>query len=396
MRSVQRPSCRKPCGAEFELVSKRYQHDLPTFCVIATGGTIQAGAESPKEKFYYENGPAYGKTLFDQWASITDYNILVYQPWNIGSHEIKMHHTITLAKIVLRCITNGADGILVTHGTDTMVDTASIIQWLIGLHMKDIPIVFTGASNPSLAECSDGPENLDDALAVLANGGAKNRGVMILMNRLIFLAEHAIKYDAGRIGGLGGPEYGSVLDGRVSFHYAPSVSGAHSIPLDKVVNSTQRAVLVMGYQGIDTQALEAVLDTKPEAVVAAGVGDGWFSEDAMAILQAAAAEGMIVIAAARSGRMARTTLEKWQIPCYDLDYSKCLALTRLALWADYNHSDIRALLDGSGDEGTGKQGERDQQSISPNALVMSLRQLVLQSCCRLMSWVYSPFSLECI
>ncbi|KAK7219226.1 hypothetical protein V2G26_007229 [Clonostachys chloroleuca] len=277
-------SCRKPCGAEFELVSKEYQHDRPTICVIATGGTIQAGAESKKERLSYENSPAYGQTLFDQWASITDYNILVYQPWNIGSHEIKMHHIITLSKIVLRCITNGADGILITHGTDTMVETASIIQWLIGLRMKGIPIVFTGASNPSSAECSDGPENLDDALAVLANRGAKNRGVMILMNRLIFLAEHAVKHDAGRIGGLGGLEYGTVLDRRVSFHYPPSVSGAHSIPLEKVTNLTQRVVLVMGCQDMDIRALEAIVNTKPEAVVAAGVGDGWFPEDATAVL----------------------------------------------------------------------------------------------------------------
>ncbi|CAH0034969.1 unnamed protein product [Clonostachys rhizophaga] len=350
MRSILRPSCRKPCGAEFELVSKEYQHDRPTICVIATGGTIQAGAEDPEQILYYENSPAYGKTLFDQWASITNYNILVYQPWNIGSHEIKMHHIITLAKIVLRCITDGADGILVTHGTDTMAETASIIQWLIGPRMKGIPIVFTGASNPSTAECRDGPENLDDALVVLANCGARNRDVMILMNRLIILAEHAVKRDAGRIGGLGGLEYGTVLDGRVSFHYPPSVSGAHSVPLEKVTNLNQRVVLVMGSQDMDIMALEAIVNTKPKAVVAAGVGDGWFPEDATAVLEDAAAQGILVVIAARSGKMARATLKEWQIPCYDLDYPKCLALMKVVLAANYNEEDIRVVLDGRGDE----------------------------------------------
>uniref|UniRef100_A0A8H7K1R6 asparaginase n=1 Tax=Bionectria ochroleuca TaxID=29856 RepID=A0A8H7K1R6_BIOOC len=120
-------------------------------------------------------------------------------------------------------------------------------------------------------------------------------------------------------------------------------------------------------------ALEAIVNTKPEAVVAAGVGDGWFPEDATAVLEDAAAQGILIVIAARSGKIARATLKEWQIPCYDLDYPKCLALMKVALGANYNGEDIRVVLDGRGDEVVYEQGGKYSEGMSTlNAFEMSL------------------------
>lgn len=62
--------------------------------------------------------------------------------------------------------------------------------------------------------------------------------------------------------------------------------------------------------------------------------------------------------------MVRVTLKEWQIPYYDLDYPKCLSLTKVALGANYNGEDIRVMLDGRGDEVIYEQGGRYSEGIS--------------------------------
>jgi hypothetical protein len=78
------------------------------------GETIQAGAESPKERFHYQHTPTYGKKLFNRWENVTAYNIFAYEPWNIGSHNAKIHHMVHLARIIHDATMNGAVGVLVT------------------------------------------------------------------------------------------------------------------------------------------------------------------------------------------------------------------------------------------------------------------------------------------
>ena len=119
---------------------------------------------------------------------------------------------------------NEADGIVVTHGTDTQEETAYFLDLVVP---SEMPVVLTGSMRPATAISADGPKNLYDAITVAINPKSKGRGVLVSFNEGIFDAREVMKLSTTKTNAFGSPNTGPVgqaYDGRVEY-YSTSVYG---------------------------------------------------------------------------------------------------------------------------------------------------------------------------
>ncbi|KAG7663790.1 uncharacterized protein J8A68_002650 [[Candida] subhashii] len=168
---------------------------LPTIKVLGTGGTIASKGLTSHQTAGYE----VDLTIEELINAIPDLSTtcqLEYeQVMNIDSKEITHTEILTLyQKIQLDLLKY--DGIVITHGTDTMEETAFFIQSTINTKK---PIVFCGSMRPSTAISSDGPMNLYQAIVIAAHRQSKNRGVLIALNDRIGSGFYITKSNANSL-----------------------------------------------------------------------------------------------------------------------------------------------------------------------------------------------------
>jgi L-asparaginase type II len=143
--------------------------------ILATGGTIAGAAASGTQAGYTSGAVTIDAMLaavpgIDKLASIKGEQVS-----NVGSQDMSFDILLKLAKRVNELTSKGAiDGIVITHGTDTMEESA----YFLNLTVKtDKPVVMVGSMRPSTAVSADGPLNLYNAVAVAADPNAGGRGV---------------------------------------------------------------------------------------------------------------------------------------------------------------------------------------------------------------------------
>ncbi len=110
---------------------------------------------------------------------------------NVGSQDMSFDILLKLAKRINKLLSTPAvDGIVITHGTDTMEESAFFLNLTV---KTDKPVVMVGSMRPSTAVSADGPLNLYNAVAVAADPQAKGRGVLVVMNDQIHAAHSLTK-----------------------------------------------------------------------------------------------------------------------------------------------------------------------------------------------------------
>src|SRR5688572_20187206 len=159
--------------------------------ILATGGTI-AGAAASGTQAAYTSGAVTIDAMITAVPGIKDMaNIKGEQISNVGSQDMSFEIMLKLAKRIGELAAQkDVDGIVITHGTDTMEETAYFLNLV--THTEK-PIVLVGSMRPSTAVSADGPLNLYNAIAVAADPNAKNRGVLLVMNDLIHSAQTLTK-----------------------------------------------------------------------------------------------------------------------------------------------------------------------------------------------------------
>lgn len=187
-------------------------------------------------------------------------------------------------------------GVVVTHGTDTLEDTAMLCDVL---HDAQAPIVFTGAIRPATAAGADGPANLMDAVSVAASHEAAGMGVLVVFGGEIHHARCARKTDTTSLTAFSSPQTGPL--GRVTEGHPTIWSRMpRNPPLDPP--DLERRVLVVGSgAGDDGTLARAALECEPDGMVIGTLGAGHLAP-AVLELWADAAERIPVVAYCRPER----------------------------------------------------------------------------------------------
>lgn len=273
----------------------------PKIRIIATGGTI-AGVSASATSSAYGAGQVGIQTLIDAVPQIKDLaDVSGEQLVNIGSQDMNDEVWLKLAKRINQLLNNeGYDGVLVTHGTDTMEETAYFLS--LTVH-SDKPVILVGSMRPSTAISADGPANLYNGVAALVDPSSKGHGVMACMNNELFEAKALIKTHttdcATFKGGLYG-EVGYVYNGKpVYLHKSVSKQGLTSEFNVNNMTSLPKVGIVYGYANCSPLPMQAFVDNHFDGIVLAGVGDGNFYKDVFDVAVKAQNAGIQIVRSSR-------------------------------------------------------------------------------------------------
>jgi L-asparaginase len=283
----------------------------PRVEIIATGGTI-AGAQTSKAEYGYTAGSFNVNDLINAVPQMRDLaSITGQQVVNIGSQDMNDAVWLKLAKRINDRLASGkVDGIVVTHGTDTMEETSYFIDLVTP---NDKPIVFTGSMRPATAIGADGPANLYNAVAVAANPDAAGRGVLVVLNDSVHLARNVTKTNTTNVEtfrSLNRGPVGLANTGKLEWfdkHHEGEVGAARTaaarttaapFSVDKL-DALPRVDILYAHANMSTDLIDAAIKGGAKGLVIAGVGDGNMTRQAIDRLAQAAKDGVVVVRSTR-------------------------------------------------------------------------------------------------
>ncbi|QYD70553.1 asparaginase [Paraburkholderia edwinii] len=279
---------------------------LPRIAVLATGGTIAGSAQDATSTAGYQAGVVgVGQLLAAVPALSTLANIHAEQVASIDSKDMSLALWTTLAQRVNKLLaSDDIDGIVITHGTDTLEETA----YLLHLTVKSAkPVVLTAAMRPSSALSADGPLNLLNAVSVAAHRAAHGQGVLVAFNNRIHSARDVVKTSTFAVDAFQSPEVGAlgwVQDGRVEFQrrvVRPHTT-ATEFAIEATANDAWPAVeIVTSYAGVTRVMVDALVKDGVRGIVVAGTGNGSIHVSLQQGLADAVAQGIAVVRASRVG-----------------------------------------------------------------------------------------------
>jgi len=323
----------------------------PHVILLATGGTI-AGSADTSTRAGYAAGQVTVEDLVAAVPEIKDIaHISSEQLASVGSQDMTFTILIDLAKrINTRLENNAVSGVVVTHGTDTLEETA----YFLNLTVKSRkPVVLTGAMRPATAVSADGPLNLYNATAVAADPEAADRGTLVVMNDRIHGAHSLSKSNTTSVetflsplnGLIGTINYGSTRYFRRPFRRHTylsefSVDGVDLLPRVDII-----------YACIDMPAdlIDSSVTNGAKGIVIAGDGNGNMNAAALTRAAAAAKTGVVVVRSSRvpTGRVGRNVEidddHHGFVASDELNPAKARILLMLALLKDKSIDDIQQL-----------------------------------------------------
>ena len=253
--------------------------------IIATGGTIAGRADSAAATVGYKAGELTVGQLIASVPGLDKLaNLSGEQLCNIDSKDMK---------------------IVITHGTDTLEETAYFLQLTV---KTDKPIVLTGAMRPATAISADGPMNIWQSVQVAADPSATGRGVLVVMNGQINGAETVTKVNVNALEAFQSPgrgPMGVIVDGKI-FWQSQGIAGVLTANKLKftIKNLTQlpKVRIIYGYVGGDDGLfVKAALQDGARGLVYAACGNGSVPEKLTDLLKETAASGVPVVIATRCG-----------------------------------------------------------------------------------------------
>jgi L-asparaginase len=275
--------------------------------ILATGGTI-AGAAASGTQAGYTSGAVNIQTMIAAVPGITDLaNIKGEQISNVGSQDMSFDILLKLAKRINQLAkSNDVDGFVITHGTDTMEESAFFLNLTV---KTDKPVVMVGSMRPSTAVSADGPLNLYNAVGVAADPNAKGRGVLVVMNDWIHGAHSLTKTSTTAVQTFMSPLRGLVgvaNYGKNDFFSSPTWKHTTDSEFD-ITNVTQLPRVDIVFESLDSppDMINCAVTDGAKGIVIAGVGNGNMDKASIDAAASAVKQGLVVV---RSSRVATGTV----------------------------------------------------------------------------------------
>jgi L-asparaginase len=325
---------------------------LPNIVILATGGTI-AGAAATGTQSGYTSGAVSIDSMLAAVPGIKDLaNVKGEQISNVGSQDMTFDIMLTLAKRINALLAqNDVDGIVVTHGTDTMEETAFFLNLVV---KSDKPVVMVGSMRPSTAVSADGPLNVFNAVGVAVDPNSRGRGVLVVMNDWIHGAHSLTKTSTTAVQTFMSPLRGLVgisSYGKNDFYNTPQWkhTTASEFEIAKVAK-LPRVDILFACADMPPDLIDAAVAKGAKGIVIAGVGNGNMNRPSLEAAARAAKNGVVVVRSSRVvtgtvGRNVEVNDDEMNLVASDeLNPQKSRILLMLALLKPRSTAEIQNLF----------------------------------------------------
>ncbi|EOA8686240.1 asparaginase [Staphylococcus aureus] len=260
--------------------------------VIHTGGTISMSQDQSNKVVTNDINPiSMHQDVINQYAQIDELN-----PFNVPSPHMTIQHVKQLKDIILEAVTNKYyDGFVITHGTDTLEETAFLLDLILGIEQ---PVVITGAMRSSNEIGSDGLYNYISAIRVASDEKARHKGVMVVFNDEIHTARNVTKTHTSNTNTFQSPNHGPLgvlTKDRVQFHHMPYRQQA----LENV-NDKLNAPLVKAYMGMPGDIFSFYSREGIDGMVIEALGQGNIPPSALEGIQQLVSLNIPIVLVSRS------------------------------------------------------------------------------------------------
>lgn len=287
----------------------------PKILILATGGTIAGSAATG-----VQSGYTSGQVTIDAMVNAVPdamklADIKGEQIANVGSQDMSFEIMLKLANRINELAgSKDVDGFVITHGTDTMEETAYFLNLVV---KTEKPVVLVGSMRPSTAISADGPLNLYNGIAVAADPKAKGHGVLLVMNDWIHSAQSLTKVSTTAVQTFMSPIrglIGTTSYGVNDFYHYPDQKFGKSSEFDvKGVTTFPRVDIIYADADMKPDLIDASIERGAKGIVIAGVGNGNMNKVSLEACARASKKGIIVV---RSTRVA-TGIVGRNVECND-------------------------------------------------------------------------------
>jgi L-asparaginase len=325
----------------------------PRIVIVATGGTIAGAAESTTAAGYTSGAVAVDVLIaaVPQMKKFAD--VRGVQVSSVGSQDMNDELWVRLATEVNRLLAEpNVDGVAITHGTDTMEETAYFLNLVV---KSDKPVVLTGSMRPSTSLSADGPLNIYNAVGVASDPRAKGLGVLVVANDDIHGARAITKRHTTDVETFVSPEVGLIgvclFDDR-EFGRKPLRGHTTATPFAvKPGQTLPRVDIIYAHAGMSPDLIDGAVANGAKGLVIAGVGDGNMTTPALEAVKRAIAKGVVVVRSTRVGEgIVRRNIEVdddkvGTVVSKELNPAKSRVLLKLALTQASDPKKVQELFD---------------------------------------------------
>ncbi|KPG98840.1 MULTISPECIES: asparaginase [Pseudomonas] len=329
------------------------QTKLANVVVLATGGTIAGAGASAANSATYQAAKVGIEQLI---AGIPELNKLANvrgeQVMQIASESITNDNLLQLGRRVAELAdSKDVDGIVITHGTDTLEETAYFLNLV---EKTDKPIIVVGSMRPGTAMSADGMLNLYNAVAVASSKDARGKGVLVTMNdeiqsgrdvsKMINIKTEAFKSAWGPLG--------MVVEGKSYWFRLPAKRHTMDSEFDiKNIKSLPDVEIAYSYGNVSDTAYKALAQSGAKAIIHAGTGNGSVSSRVVPTLQALRKDGVQIIRSSHVNaggfvlRNAEQPDDKYDwVVAHDLNPQKARILAMVALTKTNDSKELQRMF----------------------------------------------------
>jgi L-asparaginase type II len=278
---------------------------LPNVVILATGGTIAGTGATSTTTVGYTAATVGVDALINAVPELQKVaHVSGEQVFQIASENMGNEQWLVLAKRVNALLAQpNVDGIVITHGTDTIEETAYFLNLVVKSRK---PVVVVGAMRPSTAISADGPINLYNAVLTAGSLEAVGKGVLVVMNDQINAAREVTKTNTVTTDTFKSPELGMlgyVVGNQAHFYRASTRKHTAETEFDvSKLDALPAVEIAYTYANVGPTAVNAFVAAGVKGLVHAGVGDGSLPTKVRPALSAAREKGVIIVRSSRVGQ----------------------------------------------------------------------------------------------